>query len=416
MEFSNALTAYIKEPELFGANFELAVQYEKLGQTASAASFYLRAAERTIFKSWMYEALIKASQCFEKQGARNFTVKGLLQRAIALQPNRPEAYYFLSRLYERETYDGHWNDCYLMASIGCTLSSEKCKLLVEMPEYPGDWACTFEKAVSAWWCGLCDESRIDLEWLLTQAPLDPIHYAAVFDNLKRLGSPLAQYQPFEIYTKKDYPNLKGKFSRSKEITRNFSEAFQDLFVLKMLTGKLNGVYLEVGAGHPTYGNNTYLLEDSFGWTGKSIDIDSDVCENFKKSSRDPRRILNKDALSYFRNLGYGFSEAIIDYLQLDCDPPETTFRILTEIPFDEMKFRVITYEHDAYLGDDSYQKKAHEFLESKGYLRVVKNVSPDGIRNFEDWYVHPELVNMDTVRAFSTTDDSIKKARDLFLK
>ena len=38
----------------------------------------------------------------------------------------------------------------------------------------------------------------------------------------------------------------------------------------------------------------------------------------------------------------------IDYLQLDCDPPVITYKILLKIPFDKVKFGVITYEHDHY--------------------------------------------------------------------
>ena len=61
----------------------------------SAVSYYLRAAERTDEILLKYESLIRAALCFERQGSRNFTVKGLIQHAISTCPTRPEAYFYL---------------------------------------------------------------------------------------------------------------------------------------------------------------------------------------------------------------------------------------------------------------------------------------------------------------------------------
>ena len=47
------------------------------------------------------------------------------------------------------------------------------------------------------------------------------------------------------------------------IKANHSQAYQDLFVLTMLSGKKNGRYLEIGGNHPSEFNNTYLLETEF---------------------------------------------------------------------------------------------------------------------------------------------------------
>ena len=58
---------------------------------------------------------------------------------------------------------------------------------------------------------------------------------------------------------------------------NYSQAYQDLFVLTMLGGKKNGRYIEIGANHPTELNNTWLLESEFNWQGISVEID----ENFQ---------------------------------------------------------------------------------------------------------------------------------------
>ena len=42
---------------------------------------------------------------------------------------------------------------------------------------------------------------------------------------------------------------------------------QDIFVLSMLNGKKNGIYVEIGADKPKVINNSYLLESVFDWSG-----------------------------------------------------------------------------------------------------------------------------------------------------
>ena len=71
----------------------------------------------------------------------------------------------------------------------------------------------------------------------------------------------------------DLKDLLVPFKGSDKIETNYSEVFQDIFVLQCLDGKKGGKYLEIGAADAVSGNNTYLLEKEFGWTGLSIDYD-----------------------------------------------------------------------------------------------------------------------------------------------
>ena len=96
-------------------NFNLALEYETNNQTAAAASFYLRSAEKTNNLVLQYIALLRNAICFEKQGNRDLTVKTLIQRAISILPNRPEGYYLLSRVFERKK---EFHDCYMTSCIG----------------------------------------------------------------------------------------------------------------------------------------------------------------------------------------------------------------------------------------------------------------------------------------------------------
>ncbi|NBU81772.1 MAG: class I SAM-dependent methyltransferase, partial [Flavobacteriaceae bacterium] len=174
---------YIFSPDDPQNNFLLGYYYESIGQTASALSFYLRTAERSDSDLLKYESLIRGSMCFDKQGTRNFTVKGMLQHAVAVMPTRPEAYYLLSRFYERENKEGSWQDSYLMASIGEKVCDLNASNLITEVDYPGNYALLFQKALSSWWCGLCDESRDLFQNLLENYQLDDKSKKICIDNL-----------------------------------------------------------------------------------------------------------------------------------------------------------------------------------------------------------------------------------------
>lgn len=427
-ELSDLLLNFINEPENPEHNIQLALYYDEIGQTASALSYYLRCAERTDDELLRYECLIRGSMCFDKQGTRNFTVKGMLQHAISVMPKRPEAYYLLSRFYEREDKDGHWVDSYMVASIGekvCDLDSPPLRTKVD---YPGDYAILYQKAIASWWCGLCAESRDIFKDLYDNYDLDEAHKNSVQDTLIKLnvlkGEDDNNEEELLLYNKNKYPLLKHKFPGSENIESNYSESYQDMFILTMLNGKRGGTYLEIGAGAAFFGNNTALLDQDFEWKGISIDVLEKALDQFENGApyygdrRRNNKCVLKDAtkIDYDKFLlGLDFPKEI-DYLQLDCDPASVTYDILLNIPFESYKFAVITYEHDKYREGDIYQEKSRKYLESYGYVRVVNNISADEERPYEDWWVHPDLIDSDILEKMMCISDETKKAENYLLK
>lgn len=411
LDINVLLKNHIMDPDNDENNFVLGNYYFDLGQTASALSYYLRCAERTDDDLLRYECLILGSMCFDRQGTRAFTVKGMLQHAVSLFPKRPEAYYLLSRFYERDDKDGHWNDSYLIASIGEKVCDFDCGPLRRKVDYPGKYGVIFQKAVAGWWCGLCDESRTIFRDLYDNYDLDSTHTKSVIDNLAKLNDFVTPGEKFVSYKKEKYQSLKVKFSGSELIEKNYSEAYQDIFVLTMLNGKRNGTYLEIGAGNSFYGNNTALLEQQFDWTGVSLDIEENFVTAHRNERKNPCILKDATVVNYNAFLaGLDFPKEI-DYLQLDCDPPSTTYQILLTIPFEKYKFAVITYEHDYYCDETkSFQEKSRKYLQSQGYIRVVNNISPDDFRPYEDWWVHPDLVDMDIIKKMSCINEKTKKA------
>ena len=193
------------------------------------------------------------------------------------------------------------------------------------------------------------------------------------------------------YFRGDYENLKTKFTGAEDVENNWSQSMQDMFVLSMLDGKKNGVYVEVGADQPRVISNTYLLETEFDWAGVSFELDGDKVSFFNTMRRN--KCICDDATEF--DYKYLFEERKypkqIDYLQLDIDPAEGTLAALKKMPLDDYRFSVITYETDVYSSGADIQDEQIHILESKGYQLVAKNVKCEG-NPYEDWWVDPAIL------------------------
>lgn len=151
------LNSYINDTKDIQSTLKLAVEYEKQNQTASALSFYERVVELSDNNDIVYEALIKCGHCLQNQGSRDYSVGGSYLHAMALIPTRPEAYYFLSEMYQGNNIT--WQESYTTAVCGLEyIKNEKNVSGVELL-YPGDYGLLFNKAVAGWWVGRIEESK-----------------------------------------------------------------------------------------------------------------------------------------------------------------------------------------------------------------------------------------------------------------
>ena len=203
------------------------------------------------------------------------------------------------------------------------------------------------------------------------------------------------------YFRNNYQNLKTKFTGSENIENNWSQSMQDMFVLSMLDGKKNGVYVEIGADQPRVISNTYLLENNFDWSGVSFERDADNVTFFNTIRKN--KCICEDATLYdykslFEERNYPKQ---IDYLQLDIDPAEGTLRALKALPLNDYRFSVITYETDVYSSGADIQDEQIEILESHGYQLVAKNVKCEG-NPYEDWWIDPAIVSEDVWKPYKT--------------
>lgn len=192
--------------------------------------------------------------------------------------------------------------------------------------------------------------------------------------------------------------------------KSYSQCGQDLFVYHLTNGK-PGKFLDLGCSLPKKINNTYLLELN-DWDGISLDI-MDFNNQWKERKT---KFIQADCLNQDYNtlLGQYYENQLIDYLTLDMEGCGDRFKLLQKIMESNYKFKIITIEHDAYLGDAFEQNEKipqRKLLESKGYKLICGDIShskhPDLF--FEDWWVNPEFFDEQLINSWSSNKISCDK-------
>ena len=183
------------------------------------------------------------------------------------------------------------------------------------------------------------------------------------------------------------------------------QAEQDKFILKVLQEKQNGYFLEIGSNDPIDINNTYLLETKYNWKGIMIEYNPSFLPLYKIHRNNSIHIINDATLIDYKTLLDSNTMPLnIDYLQIDLEAANgstiKTLEQLSDQVFDKYKFATITFEHDVYCTNVyNTRTKSREIFLNKGYYCVfedIHNIEPRYV--YEDWYVHPDLVNMDYIK------------------
>ena len=411
-DVEKCLSKLIENPYTDIVNFNLAYAYEEEKQYAGAVSYYLRCAEFTSINGLASESLIRASLCTNRQNGREAKELYLIKHAISISSNLLEPYYIASLYF---SWRKNWLDSYMYSCMGINILESKLNTYSFLKPIDFDiYEMYYQKAFSGSQIGKINEAREIYVKILATFSLPENTRQFILNKLSELPEPSHKILPF---TNDKCDLLKFQFNNLNFIKSNYSQIYQDMYILSMCNGKIGGTYLEIGAGDYKSGNNTYLLETDFAWTGISVDFNNIFVNNFN-TNRDNKCICSDATkIDYLELLSTNYTSTNIDYLQLDCDPPNITFDILQKIPFDQYKFGVITYEHDFYNDNTgSYREKSRVFLKEKGYLLIAGNISP--YRNtcpFEDWWIHPELIDENIYRLFQREKDTPINGEDYIL-
>jgi hypothetical protein len=166
----------------------------------------------------------------------------------------------------------------------------------------------------------------------------------------------------------------------------------------------NGTYIEIGAGKPIQRSNTVTLERQ-GWKGFGIEFDSRLQHLWP--DKRTNHIYWADATK-FDYLSAAKEQGLpnrINFLQVDIEPPENTFKALKLAVGSGLIFDFIAFEHDAYCQSVDYNVIATNYLLTHGYKVAVYNVCSQRKRNagvwshIETWYVKDDIP-FDTIDFF----------------
>lgn len=185
-----------------------------------------------------------------------------------------------------------------------------------------------------------------------------------------------------------------------------SQSGQDLFVLSALNQKRDGYFLEIGSNDPVNINNSYILESEYNWKGLMVEYDKKWEPNYKQNRTSNYIIQDAATVNYAQLFSqYNFPSSM-DYLQIDLEVDNrstlSTLELIDRTIFPNYTFSVVTFEHDIYRGNyfDTQRLSRNIFLKN-GYVPVFMNVKNCG-NPFEDWYVHPNFVDMTYINSIKT--------------
>ena len=182
------------------------------------------------------------------------------------------------------------------------------------------------------------------------------------------------------------------------------QANQDKFILNILKEKKNGVFLEIGSNHPININNTYLLEKEYDWKGIMVEYNPVYLPLYKEHRPNSIHIIDDATTIDYKNVfEQNNMPTSFDYLQIDLEADNgstiQTLQKLDDTVFDNYNFATITFEHDIYHTNfDNTRLKSREIFSKRGYVCVFEDVNNDDCP-YEDWYVHPDLVDMNYVNS-----------------
>ena len=181
------------------------------------------------------------------------------------------------------------------------------------------------------------------------------------------------------------------------------QAEQDKFVLNILKNKKKGFFLEIGSNHPVNINNSYILENEYEWNGIMVEYSNQWLDDYKKCRPNSIHVINDATKIDYKNLFEMNNVPLnIDYLQIDLHVDNgSTLNTLKKLNFevmDKYKFATITFEHDIYNTNYLNTRLAsRKIFEDRGYVRVFSDINNNGSNPYEDWYIHPGLVDNELV-------------------
>jgi len=179
--------------------------------------------------------------------------------------------------------------------------------------------------------------------------------------------------------------------------KSYSSQKQDLYAYYLLPSP--STFLDLGCWDPTHCNNTYLLENQFGWNGLLFDTNQGAINRCNAVRASRAFCVDTQTADFIKTLEKNWNSKHFDYISLDVD--DASLPTLTRLLEAGYSFSCMTFEHDYYRLGNELKIPSIKILESYGYVRLFDNVItypthdpqqlkqyPDG-QIFEDWWINP---------------------------
>lgn len=185
----------------------------------------------------------------------------------------------------------------------------------------------------------------------------------------------------------------------KRYCQSNSEQLQESFVISILDEKRNGYYVEIGSGHPTKGNNTFVLESILNWSGLALDFNEKDVENYSLTRKNKATLADAITFDYSKYFKDNQFPKQIDFLQIDLDglkwkqsehSGNANLLALVSLPLTQYRFSVIVFEHECTTNfkNKSIRDAQREILSALDYVLL-------GSSGLEDWWIDPRVIEKD---------------------
>ena len=175
------------------------------------------------------------------------------------------------------------------------------------------------------------------------------------------------------------------------------------YVLNILKHKRDGFFLDIGAENKIAARYliTDVLDKEYNWKGLVLHCDMNLInENERKNTTFFPKYngLNHNNKDLFDENNVPLN---CDYLSINTTGYHNTPYILNKLNnevLDKYKFATITFQTNVYNTNKTNARQgSRKILKERGYIRVFSDIMDHGPHPQEDWYVHPDLVDMDYV-------------------
>jgi len=139
-----------------------------------------------------------------------------------------------------------------------------------------------------------------------------------------------------------------------------------------------------------------------------VEINSHFLSSYKELRPNSVHIINDATqVDYKKVFEENNAPLSFDYLQIDLEVNNgstlMTLQKLDNEIFDTYKFATVTFEHDIYHTNFANTRlESRNIFKKRGYICVFEDINNQAfdsevIHPYEDWYVHPDLVDMNNV-------------------